>query len=164
MLELDDASARETDGFKSMIYRLTGLDAEFTFVRLAATEGLTIERVVKGTIGPFFMPGTNHPRGLAPLFESHDAASPGEGPLVATFGLDMAAHDVARDGDNDPLEDLLTEQLSEKGREGYAQARQRHGYHVFKDRKIVVSSEELVAPVQQFCASLRARNVIYVLR
>lgn len=164
MLALDAEAARETEALRAALYRLSGLDAEFTFVQLAALDGLSVERVIKGTIGPFFVAGTNVPQDLASLFAPHDRAPPGRGPLLATFGLDMAGCDIARDADNDPLEDLLTERLSETGRESYLEARARLGYHVFKDRKLVVSSPDLVAPLQDFCSTRGSRNVIHTLR
>lgn len=84
--------------------------------------------------------------------------------MVASFSLDMASVDVARDGDNDPLDDLLTDRLSQEGRQGYEASRQEHGYRVFKDRKFVVSSPDLVEPLQEFCAARGSQNVIYSLR
>lgn len=160
MLELDDDAVRETQALRTIIYRLTSLDAELTFVRLADTEGLVIERVIKGTVGPVFTPGVAMPEALREQLP----APPGPGFLVATFGLDMAAGDVARDGDNDPVEDLLIEQLDPEGRAAYDGARERYGYRVYKDRKIVVGSPALVDVVHRYCARMGTRNVVYALR
>lgn len=160
MLELDDDAARETEALRTIIYRLTSLDAELTFVRLADSEGLEVERVVRGTVGPIYVAGSSMPPALA----AELPAGPGPDFLVATFGLDMAAGDVARDGDNDPVEDLLSGRLAPKGQAAYADARRRFGYRVFKDRKLVVGSPALVDVAHRFCARMGTRNVVYALR
>lgn len=159
MLELDDDAARETEGLRTIVYRLTSLDAELTFVRLADTPGLVVERVIRGMVGPIFMAGTALPEALAAALPG----PPGPGFVVATFGLDMAAGDVAKDGSNDPLADLLRERLPPEGRAAYVAARQRFGYRVYKDRKLVVDPGSNDA-AQRFCTRMGTRNVIYVLR
>lgn len=160
LLELDDEAVRETEALRAIVYRLTSLDAELTFVRLADTEGLVVERVIRGTVGPIYATGTVLPAALA----AELPAPPGPGFVVATFGLDMAAGDVAKDGDNDPIEDLLCERLPPEGRAAYVEARRRYGYRVYKDRKLVVGDAATEAAVQRFCARMGTRNVLYVLR
>lgn len=159
MLELDDDAARETEGLRTIVYRLTSLDAELTFVRLADTPGLVVERVIRGTVGPIYVAGTMLPAALA----AELPATPAPGFVVATFGLDIAAGDVAKDGDNDPIEDMLCERLPPEGRAAYVQARQRYGYRVYKDRKLVVDPGSSDA-ASRFCARMGTRNVIYALR
>lgn len=158
MVELDDDAAKETEALRAIIYRMSSLDAELTFVRLADTEGLTVERVFKGTVGPIFVAGVPVPPGLAKVLPE---GAPG---MVASFGLDMASDDLARDGDNDPLDSLLTDRLPEDQARAYVQARRRYGYRVFKDRKLVVSGRSMVDGVQRFCSEMGTRNVVYALR
>lgn len=160
MLQLDDDAVRQTEGLRAIVYRLTSLDAELTFMRLSDAEGIAVERVVKGTVGPVYTTGVAMPQALREALPG----SPGPGLLVATFGLDMAAGDVARDGDNDPLEELLSDQLPPEGRAAYDDARRRLGYRVYKDRKIVAGSPTLVDAVHGFCARMGTRNVVYALR
>lgn len=160
MVELDEDAARETEALRAIIYRMSSLDAELTFVRLADVEGLTVERVFKGTVGPIFVAGVPWPTALAAALTEHASA----GAMVASFGLDMASDDLARDGNNDPLESLLTDRLPGDQAQAYVQARQRHGYRVFKDRKLVVSSRAMIEPVQRFCSEKGTRNVVYALR
>lgn len=160
MLELDDDAARETEGLRTIVYRLTSLDAELTFVRLADTEGLVVERVTRGTVGPIYVAGTALPAALA----AELPGPPGPGFIVATFGLDTAAGDLARDGDNDPMEDPLHERLSPAGHAAFVDARRRYGYRVYKDRKLVVGDAATAAAVQRFCTRVGTRNVVYVLR
>jgi hypothetical protein len=160
LLELDDDAARETEALRTIVYRLTSLDAELTFVRLSDTEGLMVERVIRGTVGPIYVEGTSLPPALAAELGS----PPGPDFIVASFGLDMAAGDVAVDGNNDPIAALLGERLGPAGQAAYRDARQRYGYRVYKDRKLVVGSAALAAAVHRFCARMGTRNVVYVLR
>ena len=157
MLELDDDAARETEGLRTIVYRLTSLDAELTFVRLADTPGLEVERVIRGTVGPIWVAGTAIPEALA----AELPAPPGPDFVVATFGLDMAAGDVAQDGNNDPL---FRERLPPAAREAYVDARRRYGYRVYEDRKLVVGDAATGDAVQRLCTRMGTRNVVYVLR
>ncbi len=155
MLTLDEETAEHTQAFRSLIFRFATLDAELTFARLAAIDTLEVEKVVKGTIGPVFMPGVRAPEPIGGWFDSGDG-------LIATFSLDLAARDLARDRDNDPLDDLIADRYSEKARAEYEEARKRYGYHVFKDRKFVVTAP-LASTVRELCAEQGTRNVIYEL-
>ncbi len=76
------------------------------------------------------------------------------------FALDMAATDLAADRDNDPFEDLIIDHLSPEARTGYEQSRHKFQYHVFKDRKFVVS-RALVQPLRELCAQDNTKNIIY---
>ena len=156
MLTLDQENARHTEAFRSLIFRFASLDAELTFARLSAIDTLEVEKVVKGAVGPFFLPGVRAPETIADWFESADG-------LIATFSLDLAARDLARDRDNDPLDDLIADRFSEEARAEYEEARKRYGYHVFKDRKFVVSPS-LAGAVRDLCAGQGTRNIVYSLR
>jgi len=160
MLELDADAVRFTEALRTIVYRLTSLDAELTFVRLADTEGLVVERVIRGTVGPIYVAGTLVPPALA----AELPAPPGPDFVVASFGLDMAAGDVAKDGDNDPIEELSSERLGPEARAAFVEARRRYGYRVYKDRKLVVDGSATGDAVQRFCTRMGTRNVVYVLR
>jgi len=149
---LDEEAARHTETFRSLIYKFTSFDSEFTFVKLATMGGLEVERVVKGIIGPFCFPWVRGPEPLKELLS--------EDGYVAMFALDMAAIDLAADRDNDPFEDLIIERLSPEARQGYEQAREQYGYKVFKDRKFV-SSRELQRDLRTLCAEAGTKNIIY---
>lgn len=149
---LSEETARQTESFRSLIYKLTSLDAELTLVKLATTGGLAVERVVKGVVGPIWYPWSHAPEDVASLL--------GERGFVANFGLDMAALDVAEDRDNDPFEDPVAARLGPEAREGYEGARAKLGYHVFKDRKLVVP-RELTGPVAALCAARGTKNIVY---
>ena len=162
MLTLDEETAEHTRAFRSLIFRFARLDAELTFARLAATSNLDVEKVVKGTLGPVFMPGVRAPEEVARWFDG-DGPKDRESGWVATFSLDLAARDVAHDRDNDPLDDLIADRFSDQARTEYKEARKRWGYHVFKDRKFV-TSPALAGAVRELCAEHQTRNVIYAPR
>ncbi len=144
--------AQHTDSFRSLIYQFTSLDAEFTLVKLASMAGLDVERVVKGTVGPFYFPFTNTPDVFAEFVEKHG--------FIATFGLDMAANDVTDDRNNDPLTSFIMKTVSDEVAEGYGIARQRIGYKVFKDRKFVCARAG-VNELREIIKGLGCNTIIY---
>ncbi len=149
---LDDEAAQHTESFRSLIYKFTSYDAEFTFVKLATIGNLTVERVIKGVLGPICFPWIQGNDRLRRLLEPEQ--------VIATFALDTAATDLSADRDNDPLEDLIIERLSADARAGYEEAQRRFGYRVFKDRKFVCS-RPMVNPVRALCESEKTKNIIY---
>ena len=153
VVTLDEETAQHTEAFQSLIYKFTSLDAEFTHAKLAGIGGLEVERVAKGTVGPFYFAAEQAPPELRELLE-------GEGSYLAMFALDLVALDQAEDRDNDPLDDFFTEKLSVQAQRGYEMARERHGYHRYKDRKFVVP-RQLVDPLRRFCAERGTKNIIY---
>ncbi len=157
MLTLDEETARHTEGFKSLVYRFTSLDAEFAYFKLVAVGGLKVERVFKGTVGPLYFAGRPYEDPLGRLVRNADSG------VVATFGLDMVAGDLEASRDNDPILDLFEASLSEQAREDYERARARLGYKVFKDRKFVVTPN-FRAPVLEFCRRAGTRNLVRVVR
>lgn len=157
VVRLTADNARHTEEFRSLIYRFTSFDAEFTFFKLVAFGGLTVERVVKGTVGPVLFAGI--PAG-GPLGEL--MAGKREG-FVANFAQDMTACDIAQDRDNDPLEDPMADSLSDEARPDYERARGRFGYKVFKDRKFV-TSRSLADEIKTFCRNAGTRNIIKTVR
>lgn len=154
VVTLDKETASHTEEFQSLIYKFTSLDSEFTFAKLNAIGGLSVERVAKGTIGPFYFATEQAPPTLRPLLEQ----TPGS--FIAMFALDMIAEDLTEDRDNDPLDDLLIDKLSDEGKRGYQLAREKYAYKCFKDRKFVVP-RQLVAPLQEFCKEHGTKNIIY---
>ncbi|MFC1610051.1 hypothetical protein ACFL6C_03780 [Myxococcota bacterium] len=156
MVTLTEDTAGHTEELRGLIYQFTSFDSEFMFAKLVSVGGLKVERVVKGTIGPFFFGGMRAPVPLQPILEQ-------DGVFVATFSLDMAACDLASDRDNDPIDDLMVESLTEGARQTYHQARDRYGYKVFKDRKFVVP-RYVADAVRAFCDASGTRNIVYAVR
>ncbi|MBA2663883.1 MAG: hypothetical protein H0U74_16460, partial [Bradymonadaceae bacterium] len=151
---LNEETARHTEEFKALIYQFSSLDAEFTFAKLTALEGLSVERVLKGTVGPIYWGDSPAPEPIASLL-AHEPQG-----FVAVFALDTAASDVTQNQNNDPLGALYASTLSAEVRHSYAQAREAYGYRVFKDRKFVASAG-IVAPLRQMCESMGTQNIIY---
>ena len=160
IVHLEEDIAGHTEELQSLVSRFTSFDAEFTFVRLSANEPITVERVFKATVGPFALAATpldDAANSLRPLLADHEDAS------VATFALDIASCDISEDGDNDPIEDLMSASLSDDARSDYEAARRRLGYHVFKDRKFAADRQSM-GKIKNFCAHAETQNVMYTLR
>jgi hypothetical protein len=155
LVVMEQETAHYTEELRSLIYRFTSLDAEFTFVKLATLGGLEVERVIKGTVGPIYHQWMTLPDELAPIV--------GNGDIIATFSLDMAATDVSSDKDNDPFDELASTRLSAAAREDYTRAREKLGYHVFKDRKFAVS-RHIAGAMNQLCNHHGTNNIIYPIR
>jgi hypothetical protein len=153
MVELDARSVRHSEEFQSLVFRFASVDAELTFARLAEHEHVRVERVTRGSIGPFYASSTRVP---APL----DALLAEPAAWVASFSLDIAATDLSSDGDNDPLTTSLGGSLSAEARAEYEQARGRFGYKVFRDRKFVVPGP-LRGALAALCREQGTRNIVY---
>jgi hypothetical protein len=158
-VRLDEDTASYTDEFKSMIYRFSSLDAEFTLTKLATLPGVDVQRLSRGTVGPVyfggdFLEGQEVPEPFADLV--------GDDPtkFVALFGLEQAASDINESRNNDPVGGLFEAEISRAMRANYARARETMGYRVFKDRKFVVS-RGLEGPLREICSAMNTQNIIY---
>lgn len=175
LVRLDDGGdvAEGTEALRGTVYRFANFDAETLFVRLHEIDGVTVERVQRGLIGPVLwaIPGDG---------VLHRVAEPGSGALarawstclpdlatgppqfVVMFASDTAANDVREEASNDPLSPLLGDQLSSDERARYSILRARHPFRVYKDRKFVVTAA--VRPVVEgLCAAAGTKNLIYPL-
>jgi hypothetical protein len=178
-LEADGETAAASEGFRAMVYRCADLDAETLFVRLHGVEGVQVERVARGVIGPalFSLPvggGVAVRRTMeAPddaLGRAWHAWSLGAGAaeterpeMMVAFATDSAAGEVREEKSNDPVSPLLAERLGPQEGERYRALRGRYPFKVFKDRKFVATSG-LKAVVQGVCAAAGTRNIVYDLR
>lgn len=153
VVDLDGETAKHTDAFAALIYKMASLDAELTFLRLSELGGMRVERVTKGTIGPIFSRWVPASPALAPILESDDD-------FVASFGHALVAVDVADHRDNDPFPELSAEEAVDAG--DRAAARAKHGYHVFKDRKFVVPRARAEA-LREIVGGVQKRCIIYTL-
>lgn len=181
-LEADGETAAASEGFFGMVYRCADLDAESLFVRLHGLEGVQVERVARGVIGPalFSLPvrGAAEGVGVRRTMEAPDDAlgaawhawSLGAGAaeterpeLAVAFATDTAAGDVREEKSNDPLAPLLAERLGPQEGARYRTLRERFPFKVFKDRKFV-ATPGLKAVVQAVCAAAGTRNIVYDLR
>jgi len=172
-LDTQGEVASGTEALRGMVYRFASYDAETLFIRLHELEGVTVERVQRGILGPvrFAIPCEG---GLATVLESQadptDAAwtaglsARGDDALMlASFATDVAALDVREEKSNDPLSPLLSAGIRDIERARYVTLRERYPFRVYKDRKFVVSPS-LVAGVRDACAQAGCKTLVYPLR
>ncbi len=153
MVTLDAEQARHTEGFQALIYKLSGLDASFTFARLAALDGLTIERVSRGVVGPIFWSRQMAPAALHSLWDAQPDA------VIATFSHDVVEATRTQPHDNDPLFDALMTPARAQARAVLGELVQAQ-LHPVRDRKFV-TQRALVTPLKALCERLGTRNLIY---
>lgn len=135
---------------------LSSANAESAFLELSACPGVNVQRVVKGTIGPFCLAELPLVLPFGPLLTDPRGA-------FASFALDIASRDIVRDGNNDPLSHRLLDPLpldSDPLAEG-ERSRLRLGYHIYRDRKFV-TDHATQAAIEELCSSAGTRNVIYL--
>ena len=178
-LDEDGETAAANEAFRGMVYRCADLDAETLFVRLHGIEGVVVERVARGVIGPalFSLPAGDgvlvrrtaeapddalgrawHAWSLGP------GASETERPeLLVAFATDSAAGDIREERSNDPLSPLLAQRLAPAEAARYRALRERYPFKVFKDRKFVATAG-LKTVAQAVCAAAGTRNILYDLR
>lgn len=176
LVEVDASGevAQGTEALRGMVYRLANFDAETLFVRLHELEGVAVERVQRGIVGPVLWAipegGVLH-RGLQPhsdrLVDAWHAwlgsAAIDAPQLVVAFASDTAAIDVPVEASNDPLAPLLASQILEVERARYGLLRDRHPFRVYKDRKFVVT--DAARPlVDALVRDVGTKTLIYPLR
>ena len=155
-VELDDDTASYTEEFKSLIYKFSAMDAEFTFTKLSTLNGVDVQRVSRATLGPIYDGRCQIPSAFDDLI--------GDDPerLLAHFAIDSAALDVDEHRNNDPFDDLFGSTIADELRSTYRKARRQFGYHVYRDRKFVVS-RQLQPQLRDLCAAEGTKNIIYPL-
>lgn len=175
LVQLDAAGevAEGTEALRGMVYRFADFDAETLFVRLHELEGVTVERVQRGIIGPVLWAIADGST-LHRAHEPHDDAlgqawrawlpeavdKPPQ--LIASFTSDTAAIDVRDELSNDPLSPLLSSQLREVERARYKILRDRHAFKVYKDRKFV-ATDAARSVVEGVCKAAGTKNLVYPL-
>lgn len=176
LVELDGFGevAHGTEALRGLVYRFATYDAETLFVRLHELEGMKVERVTRGIVGPWYfaLPSAHASAGIAepdagPLREAWravlDARSDDEPAMIASFATDIAAADVREERSNDPLSPLLASSITDKERARYRILRERHPFAVYKDRKFVATKN--AAPfVGAVCDAAGTKNLVYNLR
>jgi hypothetical protein len=179
LIDVDEAGevASGTDALRSMVYRFATYDAETLFIRLHDLDGVEVERVQRGLIGPVLFAIPHGEGGCSRLLEPEDDAlaraflrwgdgngwEPTQTEMIACFATDIAATNVREERSNDPLSPLLGEGIENHERGRYEALRTRHPFKVFKDRKFVVT-HGLRPLVEGVCAAQGTRNPIYGLR
>ncbi|MFO7566440.1 MAG: hypothetical protein R6X02_27605 [Enhygromyxa sp.] len=179
VIDLDDSgeSAAANEAFHATVYRNAGYDAEHLFIHMHDIEGVSVDRVQRGVIGPvlFRLQGDDQgpvvpaePEQINPRLAHAwrrwlESCQAPQTELIMCFQSDIAARDVREEKSNDPLEDLLSSSIQDSERARYEHTRQRFPFKVFKDRKFVatVGAEGLVRAI---CQAAGTKNLIYRLR
>jgi hypothetical protein len=177
LIDLDERGevAQGTEGLRSMVYRFAAYDAETLFYRLHELDGVQVERIQRGIIGPvwFALP---QEQGLTRVAEpapnmltdawvkAVGAGVVGRKPdLVASFATDIAAADVREEKSNDPLSSLLRDHIQDSERARYEARRAHFPFRVYKDRKFVATAGAMPL-VEAVCAAAKTKNLTYRLR
>lgn len=154
VVRLDAEHARHTEGFQALIYQFTSLGSVFTWAKLTTIQGLELERVSRGVVGPIMLGPEHAPAAMRHLWDAAPDA------MIATFAQDVIAGDIAEARDNDPLTGLLADAVPSEARATFDAARERAGVKHFLDRKFVVP-RALVAATQAFCSGRGTKNIVY---
>ncbi|NVB42698.1 hypothetical protein G6O69_33055 [Pseudenhygromyxa sp. WMMC2535] len=175
-LDADGESAAANQAFHATIYRNASFDAEHLFIHMHDIEGVSVDRVQRGVVGPaiFRLPSADgsgapivpaeteqaNPR-LAHAWQRWlEDASSTQPELMVCFQTDIAARDVREEKSNDPLEDLLSTNIQDSERARYQHTRERFPFKVYKDRKFVVT-RGLEPLARALCKAAETKNLIY---
>ena len=152
LLERSGDYTRQTAAFRTLMEKYAQDDSEITFLLLGKHEGLRVEEVVRGRIGPFWSPICPAPDGWFP----QDPA----GCYVLHCPLDRASVGMEADHDQDPFSDLYKEFLSGDSRPLVEEVAQRLGYRVHKERKFATTPQ--AAPIlERRLAEAKTPSVVY---
>lgn len=179
-LDEDGESAEANQAFHATVYRNASYDAEHLFIHMHDIEGVSVDRVQRGVIGPVLFrlphdqdgqlehiipaePELSNKRLAHAWRRWLETADSDQIELVMCFQSDIAARDVREEKSNDPLEDLLSTNIQASERARYDHVRERFPFKVFKDRKFVTTpnTDDLVRAI---CSAAGTKNLIYRLR
>ncbi|MBV1857233.1 MAG: hypothetical protein KUG77_02395 [Nannocystaceae bacterium] len=175
LVDLDSQGevASGTEALRGMVYRFASYDAETLFIRLHELEGVHVERVQRGILGPMRFSIQHGDDSVTVLESKRDAmettwsaacqAQDGSPLMLASFATDVAALDVREEKSNDPCAPLLSDGIRDVERARYLALRERYPFRVYKDRKFVVTPT-LVDGVRQACIAAGCKNLVYPLR
>ncbi|MCA9698966.1 MAG: hypothetical protein KC431_15685 [Myxococcales bacterium] len=172
-LDADGESAAANQAFHATVYRNASFDAEHLFIHMHDLEGVSVDRVQRGVVGPalFRLPTgetaivpAEPEQGNSRLGHAWQRWLEGNAPagpeLLICFQTDIAARDVKEEKSNDPLEDLLSTNIQDSERARYRHTRERFPFKVFKDRKFV-ATRGLESLAKALCQAAGTKNLIY---
>jgi hypothetical protein len=181
-LDADGESAAASQAFHATVYRNASFDAEHLFIHMHDIEGVSVDRVQRGVVGPvlYWLPHVDGPvvpaepeqssKVMAHAWRRWLDARPAAGSgssaapeLLMSFQSDIAARDVRDEKSNDPLEPLLSSRIQEGERARYEHVRQRFPFKVFKDRKFVATAG-LESLAKAVCDAAGTKNLVYRMR
>lgn len=154
LLERSGDYTRQTNDFRELIQKCAQDESEIMFLLLGKLEGVRLEEIIRGRVGPLWNPWTPAPAGWFPK----DAANA----FILHCPLDSASINREEDLDQDPFSEFFKDFLSKESRPLVEEAAQRLGYRVHKERKFACTREA----AQNLRAKLKqagTRNVVYTL-
>lgn len=177
VIDLDEEgeTAEASEAFHSTVYRYAAYDAETLFLHMHDIEGVSVDRVQRGVVGPvlFAVPSARDlirpmeapSDNLRKAWEHWLATAPDldNANLISSFQTDIAARDVREEKSNDPLSPLLSSRIADGERARYDETRRRFPFKVYKDRKFVCTKGARPV-VDAVCDAGQTKNLIYQLR
>lgn len=159
-VELRGDDLRATEAFSNVISRYSSDEAEFAFILLSDVEGITVEEVLRGRVGPLWMEGvTSCPPEITELLHQHP------GSFILNFPFERVA---LRTGDNktdtnrDPFARLYRDSLDPESRAKVLQRAEDLGYLIHKERKLACS-QALRQPLGELLKARGKPCVIYTI-
>jgi len=154
LLERSGDYTRQTGDFRQLMERCAQDESEILFLLLGKREGVRVEEVTRGRIGPVWSPWAPPPPGWFP-------PDPREA-FILHCPLDSASVAYEADSDTDPFSSFFKDFLSDISRPMIEEAADTLGYKVHKERKFACTPQAL-GPLQERLREARTRNVIYTL-
>ncbi len=152
LLERSGDYTAQTSAFRTLMERYAQDDSEITFLLFGKQEGMHLEEVVRGRVGPLWSPWCPAPAGWFPA-DSKDC-------YVLHCPLDRASVGMDDDTDHDPFSVLYKDFLSADSRPIVEEAAHRLGYRVHKERKFACTPA--AAPLlTKRLAEAKTSNVVY---
>jgi hypothetical protein len=138
---------------RSFLSLATALPCGSVFMQLAARPGVTVQRVCKGTVGPFSCEEIPTPPPFSPLLKG------GRGSFAA-FSIEEAAPHAGCDASNDPLRHLMVEDLPVELPLDSKSMQAEPGCKIYRDCKFVADPATQPA-IERLCRDAGTRNIIY---
>lgn len=156
-IELQGDDLRYTEAFRNVISRYSSHEAEFAFILLSDVEGITVEEVSRGRIGPLWMNGVPAPPAIEELLAAHPGNAILNFPYEKVFVPEVEGK---TDENRDPFGRLYRESLGAENKE-IADARANNlAYVVHKERKFACT-KPILGPLRDVLAKLGKPCVIY---
>jgi len=127
LLERSGDYSLQTSAFRETMEKLAKDESEIMFLLLGKREGVRLEEVTRGRIGPLWSPWAAAPQGWLPSGASEA--------FVLHCPLDRASVAFEKDIDQDPFTGFFKDFLSKESRPLVEETASQLGYRVHKERK-----------------------------
>ncbi|MBI5209746.1 MAG: hypothetical protein HY927_07240 [Elusimicrobia bacterium] len=150
IIERDGDYSRQTSALREKLEKYAGDDSEIAFLLMGKLDGVRVEEVTRGRIGPLWSPLARPPQGWP------------TGSPILHLPMDRASIGLDADRDDDPFSGIYRDCLSESVRSIVEEEARRMGYRVHKDRKFVCAAEHAPA-LRKKLEEAGTRNLVYTL-